>query len=48
MRKGYSIIEMIGVLFLVGILMFVTARPLRDITFEIPHIYRDFNVDARR
>lgn len=46
MRKGYTILEMLGVIFIMGILMVVTARPFRNISFEIPHMNKDFNVDA--
>ena len=46
MRRGYTIIEMLGVIFIFGILMAVTARPFRNISFEIPHMSKNFNVDA--
>lgn len=42
MRKGFTLIEMLGAVFILSILMVVTAKPIRNVTVEIPRISRDF------
>lgn len=46
MRKGITIVEMIGVLFILSILMIVTVKPMRSVTVEIPRITRDFETNS--
>jgi len=46
MRKGTTLIEMLWVLFILGLLMLVTVKPMRNISIEIPRISRDFETNT--
>jgi prepilin-type N-terminal cleavage/methylation domain-containing protein len=46
MRKGFTLLEMLGVVFILSILMIVTAKPMRNVTVEIPRISRDFETNS--
>ncbi len=46
MRKGFTLTELIAVIFILSILMVVTAKPMRNLTVEIPRISRDFETNS--
>lgn len=46
MRKGMTLIEMLAVVFILGILMLVTVKPIRNVAVEIPHISLDFETNS--
>lgn len=42
MRKGFLLVEMIGVLMIMTILAIMMVKPMRNITRNIPHIHQDY------
>lgn len=46
MRKGITLTEMLAAVFIISILIIVMAKPMRDVTVEIPRINRDFDTNT--
>ena len=47
MRKAFTLTEMLAAIFILAVLMLVLAKPMRNLTVEIPRISRDFETNSR-